>query len=198
MYDGFDAVPHAFGLAATSRLYRAVSGDRAYDAFGTRQRNWTFGANAWGVSFMVGAGENFERCPHHQIANLKGRVDGRRPLATGAVVNRPNSEDLFSGGLGEHFEELTSSPRLKPGDSSPRGLDLPASRAIAVPVKARDGEPSNGLTQPPQASHLASPAIGPAVWLSPPDELNLPNPAAPCHGSSPRLEVEVSTLKGFR
>ncbi|MEV0424773.1 carboxylesterase family protein, partial [Streptosporangium canum] len=31
---------------------------------------------------------------------------------------------------------LTSSPRLKPGDSSPRGLDLPASQAIAVPVKA--------------------------------------------------------------
>ncbi|MFD8557063.1 glycoside hydrolase family 9 protein [Streptosporangium canum] len=110
VYDGFDAVPHAFGLAATSRLYRAVSGDRAYDAFGTRQRNWTFGANAWGVSFMVGAGENFERCPHHQIANLKGRVDGRRPLAVGAVVNGPNSEDLFSGGLGEHFEEMKRCP----------------------------------------------------------------------------------------
>ncbi|GAA2880434.1 glycoside hydrolase family 9 protein [Streptosporangium fragile] len=110
VYDGFDAVPHAFGLAATSRLYRSVSGDRTYDAFGTRQRNWTFGANAWGVSFMVGVGENFERCPHHQIANLNGRVDGRRPLATGAVVNGPNSEDLFKDGLGGHFEEMKPCP----------------------------------------------------------------------------------------
>ncbi|WP_433377187.1 glycoside hydrolase family 9 protein [Streptosporangium sp. CA-115845] len=110
VYNGFDAVPHAFGLAATSRLYRSVSGDRSYDAFGTQQRNWTFGANAWGVSFMVGVGENFERCPHHQIANLNGRVDGRPPYATGAVVNGPNSEDLFKDGLGGHFEEMKRCP----------------------------------------------------------------------------------------
>lgn len=154
MYDGFDAVPHAFGLAATSRLYRAVSGDRAYDAFGTRQRNWTFGANAWGVSFMVGAGENFERCPHHQIANLKGRVDGRRPLATGAVVNGPNSEDLFSGGLGEHFEETKRCPGdgvegpLTRGRRGAGGLPLspgPAEARRAVPdTEVRPATPVRG------------------------------------------------------
>ncbi|MDH2429469.1 glycoside hydrolase family 9 protein [Sphaerisporangium sp. TRM90804] len=110
VYDGFDAVPHAFGLAATSRLYRSVSGDRAFDAFGTQQRNWTFGANAWGVSFVVGAGENFERCPHHQIANLNGRLDGRPPVATGAVVNGPNSEDLFADGLGDHMDGMRPCP----------------------------------------------------------------------------------------
>ncbi|MBB2912845.1 hypothetical protein FHS43_004140 [Streptosporangium becharense] len=116
VYDGFDAVPHAFGLAATSRLYRSVSGDRSYDAFGTRQRNWVFGANAWGVSFMVGAGENSARCPHHQIANLNGRTDGRRPAATGAVVNGPNNADLFKDGLGGHFAEM----KLCPGDGVDR------------------------------------------------------------------------------
>ncbi len=75
--DEFDSVPHAFGLAATSRLYRSLTGDRSYDAFGTQQRNWVFGANPWGVSFMVGAGKNFVRCPHHQIANVNGRRNGR-------------------------------------------------------------------------------------------------------------------------
>ncbi len=35
-YDNFDAVPHAFGLAATARLYRKVTGDRRYDTFGAR------------------------------------------------------------------------------------------------------------------------------------------------------------------
>ncbi|MCG5212405.1 glycoside hydrolase family 9 protein [Streptosporangium soli] len=103
-YDEFDSVPHAFGLAATSRLYRSVSGDRSYDAFGTGQRGWVFGANAWGVSFMTGAGENALRCPHHQIANLTGRS------ATGAVVNGPNGEEQFEDGLGDHFEEMTRCP----------------------------------------------------------------------------------------
>lgn len=103
-YDQFDSVPHAFGLAATSRLYRAVSGDRAYDAFGTQQRGWVFGANAWGVSFMQGVGGNSIQCPHYQIANLTGRP------ATGAVVNGPNSASLFDDGLGGHFEEMAKCP----------------------------------------------------------------------------------------
>jgi hypothetical protein len=97
-------VPHAFGLAATARLYRDVTGDRRYDSFGARQLDWTFGANPWGVPFMIGVGETVERCPHHQIANLKNR-----PL-TGAVVNGPNSADLFADGLGDHLDSMRPCP----------------------------------------------------------------------------------------
>ncbi|MFE3447930.1 glycoside hydrolase family 9 protein [Nonomuraea sp. NPDC059194] len=103
-YDAFDSVPHAFGLAATSRLYRAVSGDRSYDAFGTQQRGWALGANAWGVSFVQGVGDNSIACPHYQISNLTGRP------ATGAVVNGPNAASLFDDGLGGHFEEMAKCP----------------------------------------------------------------------------------------
>ncbi|WP_336215299.1 glycoside hydrolase family 9 protein [Nonomuraea sp. LPB2021202275-12-8] len=103
-YDTFDSVPHAFGLAATARLYRSVTGDGAYDAFGTRQRNWALGANPWGVSFVAGAGEHSIACPHHQIANITGKP------ATGAVVNGPNDANLFEDGLGEHFEEMPACP----------------------------------------------------------------------------------------
>ncbi|GII90303.1 glycoside hydrolase family 9 protein [Sinosporangium siamense] len=103
-YDQFDSVPRTFGLVATSNLYRTVSGDRSYDAFGTRQRNWAFGANAWGTSFMVGAGEGAIACPHHQIANLT------KLPAVGAVVNGPNSKGLFDSGLGGHFEEMNRCP----------------------------------------------------------------------------------------
>ncbi|MDJ0463957.1 glycoside hydrolase family 9 protein [Streptomyces sp. H27-C3] len=103
-YNQFDAVPHAFGLNATARLYRGVTGDRSYDAFGTQQRNWSFGANPWGVSFMVGVGENFEQCPHHQIANIK------KSTAIGAVVNGPNSEDLFTHGLGDNLDRMNPCP----------------------------------------------------------------------------------------
>ncbi|MEU4389812.1 glycoside hydrolase family 9 protein [Kribbella sp. NPDC023855] len=103
-YDNFDAVPHAFGLAATARLYRDATGDRRYDAFGAGQLSWTFGANPWGVSFMVGVGENSAGCPHHQISNI---VD--RPL-TGAVVNGPNSADLFADGLGDNMDNMKPCP----------------------------------------------------------------------------------------
>ncbi|WP_283133599.1 glycoside hydrolase family 9 protein [Rhizohabitans arisaemae] len=103
-YDNFDAVPRTFGLAATSRLYRSVTGDPTFDTFGNRQRGWAFGANPWGVSFMVGVGENYEKCPHHQVANLRKRD------AVGAVVNGPNSAGLFSGGLGGHFAEMNKCP----------------------------------------------------------------------------------------
>ncbi|GAB3824476.1 glycoside hydrolase family 9 protein [Kribbella italica] len=103
-YDNFDAVPHAFGLAATARLYREVSGDRRYDTFGARQLDWNFGANPWGVPFMIGVGAQVERCPHHQIANLQNR-----PLI-GAVVNGPNSADLFADGLGDNLDNMRPCP----------------------------------------------------------------------------------------
>lgn len=103
-YDEFDSVPRTFGLAATSRLYRSVTGDRTYDAFGTQQRNWAFGGNPWGVSFVAGVGDNSIQCPHYQISNITGKP------ATGAVVNGPNSASLFDDGLGGHFEEMAKCP----------------------------------------------------------------------------------------
>ncbi|MBB6569118.1 glycoside hydrolase family 9 protein [Kribbella sandramycini] len=103
-YDNFDAVPHTFGLAATARRYRQATGDRRYDAFGAQQLDWAFGANAWGVSFMVGVGDNGKRCPHHQIGNILGRE------VIGAVVNGPNSADLFADGLGDHLDGMQPCP----------------------------------------------------------------------------------------
>ncbi|MFI6497525.1 glycoside hydrolase family 9 protein [Nonomuraea typhae] len=103
-YDQFDSVPHAFGLAATSRLYRSVSGDRSYDDFGTRQRGWALGANAWGVSFVSGVGANAITCPHYQMSNITGRPP------TGAVVNGPNGASLFEGGLGGHMDRMNPCP----------------------------------------------------------------------------------------
>jgi hypothetical protein len=110
VYTDFDSVPHSFGLVATARLYRAVSGDRRYEAFATGQRDWAFGANAWGTSFMVGEGTNFERCPQHVVANLNGRTDGRHPIATGAVVNGPNGTSVFEDGLDDYLDGMRHCP----------------------------------------------------------------------------------------
>ncbi|WP_245757565.1 glycoside hydrolase family 9 protein [Amycolatopsis xylanica] len=87
----FDAASKSYGFAATARLYKRVTGDSKYDAFGVQQRNFTLGANAWGVSLVVGIGTTWPQCPHHQIANL---IPDK--LLYGAVVNGPNGTELFS------------------------------------------------------------------------------------------------------
>ncbi|WP_410605819.1 glycoside hydrolase family 9 protein [Amycolatopsis sp. lyj-90] len=86
----FDSVPHAFGLATTALLHRQATGQDTYAAFGTRQRNWTLGANAWGTSFVIGSSTVSPRCPEHQAANLTGKE------LTGAVVNGPNKAERFA------------------------------------------------------------------------------------------------------
>jgi hypothetical protein len=88
----FDAASKSFGFAATARLYQRVTGDTRYAAFGVQQRNFTLGANAWGVSLVVGAGTTFPQCPHHQAANLAGPSK----VLYGAVVNGPNGAGTFA------------------------------------------------------------------------------------------------------
>jgi endoglucanase len=110
VYTDFDVDSHTFGLIATEAMYRSVSGDRSYDAYATAQRDWLLGANAWGTSFMVGEGSTFPDCTQHQVANLKGSTDGRRPVLTGAVVNGPNDPDLFSDGLGDYQDGMVVCP----------------------------------------------------------------------------------------
>ena len=109
-YDDFDAAPHTFGLITTASLYAALTGDRTYDAFATRQRDWALGANPWGTTLMIGVGTTFPRCPQHVVANLSGGPDGSAPILRGAVVNGPNSADLFADGLGEFYEEGHACP----------------------------------------------------------------------------------------
>ncbi|MEU5141181.1 glycoside hydrolase family 9 protein [Streptomyces sp. NPDC021139] len=91
----FDAVPHTFGLLATAELYARVTGDHRYDDFAARQRAWVFGANAWGTSFVVGAGDLYPHCLQHQVANLAMSRTGRGDILRGAVVNGPNDADLL-------------------------------------------------------------------------------------------------------
>ncbi len=89
-YGGGDAAPHALGLAVTARYYEDLTRKDDFEAFRLHQRDWLFGANAWGVSFVIGAGTTFTACPQHQIANLVGTL-------LGAVVDGPGAEGDFTG-----------------------------------------------------------------------------------------------------
>jgi endoglucanase len=104
VYTDFDVDSHTFGLLATEALYKQASGDASFDGFATQQRNWLFGANAWGASFMVGAGSSDPKCMQHQVANIT------RLPAVGAVVNGPNDPAQFEGGLGSYQDGMVKCP----------------------------------------------------------------------------------------
>ena len=96
-YAAFDGTSHGQGLAVMASLYDQLTGTTTYADFGRRQLGVLLGANAWGTSFIVGAGSTFPHCMQHQVANLSGSLDGSAPIVRGAPVNGTNATRVFSG-----------------------------------------------------------------------------------------------------
>jgi endoglucanase len=71
--------------------YAELTGDATYAALGDRWLANILGANAWGLSLIVGNGSTFPHCLQHQIANINGSLDGSPPVLAGAAVEGPNS-----------------------------------------------------------------------------------------------------------
>jgi endoglucanase len=92
-----DASPHAFGLFITDALYQKYGGSAAFESFAQQQLNFALGANAWGSSFVVGAGTVFPHCMQSEIANLAGSLTGRGAIQLGAVTDGPSSIGNFVG-----------------------------------------------------------------------------------------------------
>jgi hypothetical protein len=96
----FDTTSHGFGLSVMASEYDELSGTSTYAAQSSRWIANVLGANAWGVSLVVGDGSTFPHCMQHQVANLAGSLDGTAPVLAGAVVEGPNkttSKGLVSG-----------------------------------------------------------------------------------------------------
>jgi endoglucanase len=92
-----DASPHAFGLFITDALYQKYGGSAAFESFAQQQMDFALGANAWGSSFVVGAGTVFPHCMQSEIANLAGSLTGRGDIQLGATTDGPSSIGNFSG-----------------------------------------------------------------------------------------------------
>jgi endoglucanase len=92
-----DASPHAFGLFITNALYEEYGGSDKYQSFAQQQLNFALGANAWGSSFVVGAGTVFPHCMQSEIANLAGSLTGSGDIQLGATTDGPSSADNFVG-----------------------------------------------------------------------------------------------------
>jgi hypothetical protein len=71
--------------------YDQLTGSTTYAQYTDRWLANILGANAWGLSLIVGDGTNFPHCLQHQVANLAGHLDGTQPVLNGAAVEGPNS-----------------------------------------------------------------------------------------------------------
>ncbi len=92
-----DASPHAFGLYITDALYELNGGGQKYFTFAQQQLNFALGANPWGTSFTVGAGDTFPHCMQSEIANLAGSLTGKGNIQVGATTDGPSSAGNFVG-----------------------------------------------------------------------------------------------------
>ncbi len=87
-----DTASHGDGLAVMASEYQWLSGSSTFAADGLGWLGNVLGANAWGVSMIIGDGSVFPDCPSHQVANILGSLDGSPPVLEGAVVEGPTNE----------------------------------------------------------------------------------------------------------
>jgi endoglucanase len=92
-----DASPHAFGLYITNAIYQQYGGSDQFAEFAQQQLNFALGGNAWGASFVVGAGSTFPHCMQSEIANLSGSLTGTGNIQLGAVTDGPSDPSWFAG-----------------------------------------------------------------------------------------------------
>ena len=97
-YSGGDLIPHVLGLVLEAGFYDDLTHTTTYADFAQRQLDFVLGANAWGTSFIVGAGKVFPFHMQHQVANLAGSLDGTPPVVLGATVDGPTRGKPSKGG----------------------------------------------------------------------------------------------------
>lgn len=86
----WDTTSHGGGLVVMASEYDQLTGTTTYKPWTSRWAANILGANAWGVSLIVGDGTTFPHCIHHQVANIVGALDGSAPILKGAAVEGPN------------------------------------------------------------------------------------------------------------
>ena len=87
----WDTTSHGAGLAVMAHEYDHLTGTTTYATYGDRWLGNILGANAWGISLIVGDGSTFPDCLQHQVANLAGSLTGGSPVLAGAAVEGTNS-----------------------------------------------------------------------------------------------------------
>jgi hypothetical protein len=104
-----DAALRAASVALAATLYAGLTGSTRFDGPGQQQLDWLLGGNAWGSSFVVGAGSVFPRCLASPLANLHGgtilgaAVAGPQPPGQLVGLSLPRSARACPAGGGDRF-----------------------------------------------------------------------------------------------
>jgi hypothetical protein len=77
-------------FATQAKLYEQMTGDKQFRALAAEARDWIFGRNPWGVSFVIGVPDsgNPSRRPHHLFFRLINHVP------VGGLVDGPVYKDI--------------------------------------------------------------------------------------------------------
>lgn len=77
-------------LATQAMLYEQMTGDAQFKTLATEARDWIFGRNPWGVSFVIGVPHdgNPARHPHHLFYKLANH------LPVGGLIDGPVYKDI--------------------------------------------------------------------------------------------------------
>lgn len=80
-------------FATQAQLYEQMTGDTTYRPLAAEARDWIFGRNPWGVSFVIGVPENGVAAskPHHLFWKLADH------LPVGGMVDGPVYKDINDG-----------------------------------------------------------------------------------------------------
>jgi endoglucanase len=80
-------------LATEAMLYERMTGDTRYRELAAEARDWIFGRNPWGVSFVIGVPEHGRHAnrPHHLFYKLANH------LPVGGLVDGPVYKDINDG-----------------------------------------------------------------------------------------------------
>ena len=133
-----DPAPHAFGLSAEAAWFDQVTGTSRYTDLQASQLSWALGANAWGSSFVIGAGSVFPHCPQDQPANIVGSLDGTGNILLGGGVDGPSGY-IPTGSSGRRRRR-----RARPTGRTPSGRST--RRIGGTWIASRRGRPSNRPT----------------------------------------------------
>ncbi len=76
-------------FATQATFYRRMTGDSSYIEYETAALDWLFGTNPWGVSMVIGLGDNYPRTPHSVVA------DQLHLQLTGGLVGGPVYRSIF-------------------------------------------------------------------------------------------------------
>ena len=80
-------------FATQARLYERMTGDDQFRSLGAEARDWIFGRNPWGVSFVIGVpdGGRASSRPHHMFYKLADH------LPVGGLVDGPVTKQINDG-----------------------------------------------------------------------------------------------------